>query len=386
MIEIFVLWLVLCFLSFGILGFHFILMRKKAKNPWELRIDKDYAPKVSILVPTYNESDVIHFKLENLNKIDYPRELFSIIIVDSNSNDGTIDIVNNFAKQHPEINIKVLVENQRRGKSAALNFALKHCNGDVVIVSDADCFWPSDILHKTLPFLADPDVGAISGPKILLNPKQSWITKTEDSYLDSINLMKLGESKAGSTLFFEGGFSAYKREVLEFFDPYKTGSDDCGTIIKVLEKNFRAIMVPEAEFFTVFPKTWNEKIEVKIRRANQLIRVFRKYASLLLSGKMKTGKWIIIKNLFVYFLAPFTSLFFVIITIYIMFKMPVTTLFLLLFLIPKVRNYLIEATISYLIIIYAIILHIFGKKFIFWKQPQDRVLLTEEMLIEKKLI
>jgi len=121
-----VLWFILCFFSFGVLGLHFILMGKEASRPWRLRIDKSYTPKVSILVPTYNESDIIYFKLINVNKIDYPKEKIQVTVVDSNSDDGTLDIVNAFVKQHPEVDIEVLVENQRMGKSAALNFALKH--------------------------------------------------------------------------------------------------------------------------------------------------------------------------------------------------------------------------------------------------------------------
>jgi len=232
MMEILVLWFLLCFLSFGILGVSFVLLRKAALKPWRLKIDRNYIPKISILVPTYNESNIIRYKLENLDRIDYPKDLANIIVADSNSSDNTLDIVDDFAKQHPEINIEVVVEKKRKGKSAALNSALERCDGDVVIVSDADCFWPSDILRKGLPFLADPNVGAVSGPKTLLNSKQSWISKNEGNYLNLMSTMTLGQSKCGSTLFFEGGFSAYKREVLESFDPYNTGSDDCGTIIK----------------------------------------------------------------------------------------------------------------------------------------------------------
>jgi len=136
-----------------------------------------------------------------------------MIVIDSKSDDRTIDFVKDFAEHHPEINIKVLIESRRKGKSAALNFALKYCEGDVVIVSDADCFWPSNILRKAFPFLADPEVGAISGPKTLLNPQDSWVTKTEQAYLNSMNTIKVGESKVYSTLFFEGGFSAYKKEL-----------------------------------------------------------------------------------------------------------------------------------------------------------------------------
>jgi len=386
MVEVMILWFIFCFLSFGVLGLNFVLMRKAAMKPWRLRIDKNYMPKVSILVPTYNESDVIHFKLENLSKIDYPRDLTQIIVVDSNSNDHTVDKVNNFVKQHLEIDVEVLVEEERKGKSAALNSALKHCEGDVVIVSDADCFWPPDILRRALPFLADPYIGAISGPKILLNPKQSWITKTEETYLDSMNLMKLRESKVGSTLFFEGGFSAYKREVLEFFDPYNTGSDDCGTIVGMAEKKSRAIFVPEAWFYSAFPNAWREKVSIKMRRANQLVRVLWRYTHLLLKRRIIGPKRIIVQGIFNYIFSPITFILLMATTIPLLLSFPYFALIFLVFLIPRVRSYLFEVIKNYLVLFLSIFAVAFNKKFVVWNKPEDRALLEEDRLRQYGLI
>lgn len=386
MVLLIILWLILFTLSFGAAGFVYVSMRKVALRPWRIKIDESYKPKVSILVPTYNEAAGIRFKLENLNKLEYPNELMQIIIVDSNSSDHTIDVVSDFVRQHPNVNIQVLVERERRGKSAALNLALKHCKGDVVIVSDADCFWLPDILHKALPFLADPNVGAISGPKILLNPQQSWVTKTEDAYLKSMNLLKLGESKLSSTLLFEGGFSAYKKEVLESFDPYNTGSDDCGTIIRVTEKGSRALFVPEAAFFTAFPATWKGKINIKIRRAGQLVQVFTTYISLLIRKRVKSAKRVVIQDVFLYLLSPIVSVLLLVTTIALLLNFPYFALLFLILLIPKVGLNLFELVQNYLLLFIGFCLFALNKKFIFWDKPEDRVLLTKDLLRQYMLI
>lgn len=386
MFFLIILWLILFALSFGVLGFIFISMKKAAMKPWRIKIDESYRPKVSIVVPTYNESAIIHFKLENLSKLTYPEDLMQIIVVDSNSNDQTVSIVNNFVRQHPEFKIQVLTESERKGKSAALNFALKRCEGDVVIVSDADCFWPSDILNKALSFLADPNVGAISGPKVLLNPEQSWVTKTEDAYLNSANLIKLGESKIGSTLLFEGGFSAYKKEVIEAFDPYNTGSDDSGTIIKIVEKNARAMFVPEAKFFSAFPATWKGKMGLKTRRANQLVRVFGRYTTLLLGKRIKNSKRVISQNVLVYLFSPVMFILLLITTIPLLLIFPYFLAIFLVFLIPKVNTYLFEAIQSYFVLFLTIFSIALGKKTVTWDKPEDRDLVTEDMLRQRMLI
>jgi cellulose synthase/poly-beta-1,6-N-acetylglucosamine synthase-like glycosyltransferase len=349
-------------------------------------MDDDFSPRVSILVPTYNEGSVILFKLENLNKLNYPKALTQIIVVDSKSKDSTVDIVKRFASNHPELGLQLVEDNQLKGKSAALNMALRYCQGDVVAVSDADCFWPANILSNALPFLSDPKIGAITGPKILLNSEQSWSTKIEDEYLNSMNLMKLGESKTGSTLFFEGGFSAYRRKALDSFDPYATGSDDCGTIIALIEKESRAIMVPEAPFYTTFPAGWRERVSMKVRRANQLVRVFSKYLTLLMNRRIKESKRTIVPSIFTYLFSPFFFVLLLPITLFVMIRFPYFALLLLLLLVPKVGRTIIEASESFVILILGFIEAASRKSFLKWQKPADRLLLTDEMLRGRDLI
>ena len=381
-----IVWFLFILCPFGATFFIYLSMKRSAKKPWRIKIDAQYKPKVSILVPTYNEEAIIRLKLENLAKVRYPKDLMEIIVVDSNSQDQTLNIAREFIKQHPEINIKVLTEKERKGKSAALNFALKKCKGEVVIVSDADCFWPSGILEKALPYLADPNVGAISGPKILLNVEDSWVTKTEDFYLNSMNMVKLGESKFHSTLLFEGGFSAYKKGILESFDPYNTGSDDCGTIITLVEKGHRAILVPEARFYTAFPNSWREKVSLKMRRANQLLRVLWRYVYLLFKRRIKAPKRVIIQGILMYFINPIMFILLVMSSLYLLFEFPYLSLSFLIFLVPPVNFYLFELAQNHLILFISMLSVLLNKKFVVWEKPKDRAMLRGSVLRKYELI
>ena len=325
-------------------------------------------------------------KLENLNRVDYPKDKLQIIIIDSNSSDNTVEIMTNFVECHPEFNIKVLAETWRDGKAAALNRALDYATGEVIIVSDADCFYQSDVLRKSLPYLADPKVGAISGPKILLNDESSQVVKKEENYLRSMNLAKLGESKIGFTPLFEGGFSAYKRAALSSFDPYKTGSDDCGTVITLAERSYSALLVPEAEFFTTFPVTNRERWGIKIRRSNQLVRVFREYLYLFMRGRIKTAKRVIFANVLVFLFCPFFFLIFLFLTIGTFTFYPYVGLIFLLLLAPKVGPMLIEVVQSYFVLLFSVFSVLFRRDFLIWKQPADRHLFTEKILKQHNLI
>jgi len=383
---ILIAWAIFAFFSFGITGANYVWTRRAAKRPWKIKRDGSYLPRVSVIVPTYDECEVIKYKLANLAKLEYPEDSLQLVFVDSNSTDSTVSTIRDFAEKNPRANIRLLVEKERKGKSVALNTALQACTGDVIVISDADCFWPSKILYDSLSYLADPNVGAISGPKKLLNSQDSWVTRGEDKYLRSANLMKLGDSKVSSTILFEGGFSAYKRDLLENFDPYSTGSDDCGTVVSFLEKNFRAIMVTEGEFFTTFPRGWKAKMEMKIRRSGQLVRVLGTYCRLMLKGGFKNDRATVMRSLLMYVLAPIMFLLLIATTIYLMVLFPPAIAIFVPFLIPRINTYLIEVILGYGIMSYSFISVVSKRKFLVWKSPEDRTLLTEDMLIQRNLI
>ncbi len=376
----FLVWLFFGILAFAPPAFIFLYMKHASKAAWPTKVDGNYAPKVSVVIPTYNEAEVINYKLVNTARLSYPKDSLELVVVDSNSSDGTAKIVKAFSAQNPNLDLKLLVEQERCGKSHALNYALPRCSGEIIVVSDADCFWPVDILTKALPYLADPAVGAIGGPKILFNAKQTWITRMEEGYLKSANTLRLGESKTASTLFFEGGFSAFKREALERFDPYKTGSDDCGTVLNVIEKDFRAMLVKDALFYSSFPVSFRGKISVKLRRTIQLVRVFSKYLDLLVKGKVKAARKTVVPNTLLYLVSPVAFMVFLFLTSYLLISYPVLLVLFALLVVPQVRFYFYEIFENNILLFLSLLAALFGKKFSVWAKPEDRLWLTKENL------
>src|SRR5512139_3290830 len=98
------------FLSFfaGVYFFYFALLKSNAVKPWNVKIDPDFQPKISILVPVHNEERNIGQKLSDLSCVAYPRDHYEVIVVDDCSTDGTLSVVNHFIEQNQELNIKVV--------------------------------------------------------------------------------------------------------------------------------------------------------------------------------------------------------------------------------------------------------------------------------------
>jgi cellulose synthase/poly-beta-1,6-N-acetylglucosamine synthase-like glycosyltransferase len=101
------------------------------KRPWDVKRGLQHTPTVTVVIPTYNEARHIEEKLEDVYRQVYPRDRLEIIVVDSASTDGTAEKARRWGAAHPDADVKVVEEPQRRGKNAAEALAM----GVLVVVT-----------------------------------------------------------------------------------------------------------------------------------------------------------------------------------------------------------------------------------------------------------
>ena len=366
-------WLFVTFLSIfsGIYGIYFAYIAYCAKKPWNIKINKDFQPKISILIPLRNEENLIEKKLENVKNVSYPKELIEILVAADDSGEQTLQKVQNFVENNPELNIKIVRQSPRCGKSAVLNKALAISTHPIVVVSDVDTTWPPYVLRNTLPYLSNHKIGAVTCKGVNQNGDQNWVTKAEKSYLDFVSLVRLGESKIHSTIRFEGGFCAYKRSAFEKFD-CETGADDSGTSLEVIQKNYRAIFVPEALFYTEFPTKLVDKLKIKARRANQLIGLWVKCLKLLFKNRLLLPKKIAVPEILLFIVNPLILFALIITTITNVAFFPfsllsMSALLLILCLLLFARRMFFELLINNFILLYALISFMVGRRYVSWE-------------------
>ena len=99
-----------------------LFMAIYAHNPQLEDKDYDFKPFISILVPSYNEENVIGPRIENLDSLDYPKDRYEIIIVESQSEDNTFEVASQLSKKYD--NVEVIRETKRMGKASAINFGI----------------------------------------------------------------------------------------------------------------------------------------------------------------------------------------------------------------------------------------------------------------------
>jgi cellulose synthase/poly-beta-1,6-N-acetylglucosamine synthase-like glycosyltransferase len=270
----------LALMHFGFpLTYYCYLKKLWLNKPWSVRGDSEYKPRVSIIVPTYNEANLVKQKLDNIASQDYPKELVEIIIVDSASTDGTLEVVKEWIAGHRDVEAKLIEENVRRGKAHALNKALEVAMGEVVVTTDVDSTWPSrDTLASALSWFSYPLVGAVTCLKI---PAGESFAGVERGYRDLYNVVRLCESKKYSTPVFHGELAAFRRDLLVQLGGFPTdiGADDSHTATLIALKGYRAIAVDNVICRELVPgkgyHMW------RIRRAQHLIQHFTKAMKLL---------------------------------------------------------------------------------------------------------
>jgi cellulose synthase/poly-beta-1,6-N-acetylglucosamine synthase-like glycosyltransferase len=202
----------------------------------------EFEPTVSILIPAYNEGDVIAAKIQNCLALDYPPERCEIVVASDGSKDDTASVAQTFADGR---RVRVLAYPANRGKIPTLNAAVPELRGEIVVFSDAAAFLYRDSVRTLVENFADPTVGAVSGRYTVIKADEVNIGKSEDFYWKYETWLKVQESQVASTLGGHGHLHAIRKGLYPF-PPPGTINDDYIIPVSVLSKGYRAVYEPAA--------------------------------------------------------------------------------------------------------------------------------------------
>lgn len=264
--------LTLAAIHFGVpLAYYWYAKSRWLPKPWEIRTDPKYLPKVSIIIPTYMGAKWIAQRLDNIYDQDYPRDKIEIIVIDSNSPDGTAEIAKKWIADHGDINTKLINEPVRRGKLSAVLEGLKYVSplSEIIVFTDDDCLWSKDALRNVVKYFADPVIGAVTGSIKYLDDNGS-----ENEYRMYYNMVRIAESKWWSTPIANGPLLAIRKCIIDKLGlPIFPGADDSAFASYIAFAGYRAIQVDDAWVYE--PKV-NAQLVRMIRRAIHLTNYFLK--------------------------------------------------------------------------------------------------------------
>jgi cellulose synthase/poly-beta-1,6-N-acetylglucosamine synthase-like glycosyltransferase len=146
----------------------------------------DPLPPVTIQLPLYNERYVVERLIEETVKMDYPKELLQIQVLDD-STDDTHPFAEAMVERYQALGYPIEYHHRsnRHGfKAGALQEGLETATGEFVAVFDADFIPPTDFLTRTVHFFADPTVGVVQTRWAYLNRDYNFLTEVEAMMID----------------------------------------------------------------------------------------------------------------------------------------------------------------------------------------------------------
>ncbi len=222
--------------------------------------EADNLPRLSIIVPTYNEATVMRAKLESLTADSYPKDKCEIIVVDSGSTDGTQRIV----EEYREKGVILRTQKRRMGKANAINFALQKARGDIIVLTDANAEFTAGTLRKIVQKF-DGNTGAVL-PQYVPDGKLSYWDRAFNRFH---HLYKFLESGVDSVFIVFGELFAFRRDLIERINE-DAASDDLEIALSIRKKGYKIRYSPDAE---VKEKVPSAQKEVRIQKTRRIFGI-----------------------------------------------------------------------------------------------------------------
>ena len=271
------------------------------KSP-KLKNNQEF-PKVSIIVPAYNEEDTIEQNITSLNKVDYPKDKLEIIIVNDGSKDNTSKIVNRLKGK----NIAFIDNKNNRGKAACLNQGVEESTGEFIACMDADSEVQSDILKKTIPYFRNKKIGAVTVTVEVKDSKNFLQKIIAIEYIIGLSLFLKVLSYFSAVHVTPGPFSIYRKEVLEKigrFDP-ESIVEDLEIAYRLQKGGYKIACCIATKVVTITPKTFKSLHRQRKRWYSGAIYTVMKHRNMILNSEMGYFSYIVPYSFLLIFLGLF---------------------------------------------------------------------------------
>jgi glycosyltransferase involved in cell wall biosynthesis len=192
------------------------------------------APRLSVVVPVYNERPFIADVLARLHAEPTDKE---IIVVDDGSTDGTREFLQSLSGNH----VRALFHEHNRGKGAALRTGFAHARGDVVIVQDADLEYDPEDFARLLRPIDEAGADAVFGTRFAAGRPAGWShffgNRISTAVVNALTGTSLGDAWVC--------YKAIRRSVLQTLDLREPGfSIELELTVKLARAGCRFAEVP----------------------------------------------------------------------------------------------------------------------------------------------
>jgi glycosyltransferase involved in cell wall biosynthesis len=134
-------------------------------------------PKVSVIIPCYNEEETIQLVLEALLQQTFPQEQMEVVIADGMSTDRTREAIAAFQQEHPDFNLEI-VDNPKQNIPAALNTAIAAAKGEIIVRLDAHALPYRDYVARSVKGLQEGLGKNVGGVWEITPGAETWMAES----------------------------------------------------------------------------------------------------------------------------------------------------------------------------------------------------------------
>lgn len=245
-----------------------ILLDKVLKRP-NIKKDYSYEPTITVMVVAHNEEKVIKKKLENLIKINYPINKYEIVVTSDFSTDKTNDIVEKFIKNNKKNRIKLHKTVNHRGKTNAQNEAQKSIKSEILIMTDANCYFDRNAVKEIVACFNDSSVGYVCGTTVYINKDENNTADSENTYWDLDSKCRDIESRIQTITAGDGNLYACRTH--EYKDVSLIECHDSSfPVLFALDKK-RALFDPKAKAYEKAGESDKDEYKRKVRMNRNIL-------------------------------------------------------------------------------------------------------------------
>lgn len=242
----------------------------------------DEAPKVTVIIPAYNEGAMVLKSIESVLDAAYPRERLELFVVDDGSKDDTWKYIEDAAARYPE-SVTAVRFPENRGKRAALACGFESARGDFIVTLDSDSVIDPDALLALMGPFRNPKVGAVAGKVLVYNKADGLIPRMlHIRFLLTFDVLRAVESSYGTVYCTPGALSAYRaaavRVVLpqwlnqHFLGSRCTFGEDRALTNYLLDAGFDTVYQGSARVHTVVPVRYSKLSKMFLRWDRSYVR------------------------------------------------------------------------------------------------------------------
>jgi cellulose synthase/poly-beta-1,6-N-acetylglucosamine synthase-like glycosyltransferase/peptidoglycan/xylan/chitin deacetylase (PgdA/CDA1 family)/spore germination protein YaaH len=237
----------------------------------------DYAPRVAVLIPAFNEEKVIVRTIRSVMMSNYKN--IRVIVIDDGSKDNTYQTaIDAYPAEIASGRLTVLTK-PNGGKADALNFALAQTEEEIYIGIDADGVIAHDAITNLVPHFANPRIGAVAGNAKVGNRVNLWTRWQALEYITSQNFERRALDLFDVVMVVPGAIGAWRTAAVKAGGEYHTNTvaEDADLTMNLLEQGYEVIYEDCALAFTEAPINMNGLMRQRFRWSFGILQAIFKH-------------------------------------------------------------------------------------------------------------